>query len=308
VPGAVVCDNLKAGVTATCRYEPGINRTYQDLATHYDTAILPTRPRKPRDKAKVEVGVLIIERYVLARLRNRRLFSLFELNAAIREIVANLNARIMRKLGVSRLELLETVERPALKELPSEPYQYAEWKKCRVAPDYHVEVERHYYSVPSRLIREQVEARITDSTIEFFHKGNRVASHARSNVRNRHTTVCEHMPSSHRRYAEWTPARMMRQARKIGPATIALVQAVMKAKPHPEQGFRACLGILRLARGYGTDRVEAACRRGNDIGATTYGSIASILKNGLDKAYAREPTPETPPIRHGNIRGTGYYH
>ena len=308
VPGAVVCDNLKAGVTATCRYEPGINRTYQDLAAHYDTAILPTRPRKPRDKAKVEVAVLIIERYVLARLRNRRFFSLFELNAAIWEIVAALNARIMRKLGVSRLELLETIERPALKELPSEPYQYAEWKKCRVAPDYHVEVERHYYSVPSRLIREQVEARITDSTIEIFHKGSRVASHARSNVRNRHTTVHEHMPSSHRRYAEWTPARMMREARKIGPATIALVQAVMKAKPHPEQGFRACLGILRLARGYGTARVEAACRRGNDIGATTYGSIASILKNGLDKAYAREPTPETPPIRHGNIRGTGYYH
>ena len=143
VPSAVVCDNLKAGVTATCRYEPGINRTYQDLATHYGTAVLPTRPRKPRDKAKVEVAVLIIERYVLARLRNRRFFSLFELNAAIREIVTDLNARIMRKLGVSRLELLETIERPALKGLPSEPYQYAEWKKCQVAPDYHVEVERH---------------------------------------------------------------------------------------------------------------------------------------------------------------------
>jgi transposase len=308
VPRLVVPDNLRSGVHKASFYDPEINRSYGMMAAHYGVGILPARPRKPRDKAKVEVGVLIIERYVLARLRNRRLFSLFELNAAIREIVANLNARIMRKLGVSRLELLETVERPALKELPSEPYQYAEWKKCRVAPDYHVEVERHYYSVPSRLIREQVEARITDSTIEFFHKGNRVASHARSNVRNRHTTVCEHMPSSHRRYAEWTPARMMRQARKIGPATIALVQAVMKAKPHPEQGFRACLGILRLARGYGTARVEAACRRGNDIGATTYGSIASILKNGLDKAYAREPTPETPPIRHGNIRGTGYYH
>ena len=308
VAGAVVCDNLKAGVTATCRYEPGINRTYQDLATHYGTAILPTRPRKPRDKAKVEVGVLIVERYVLARLRNRRFFSLFELNAAIREIVVDLNTRIMRKLGVSRLELLETIERPALKELPSEPYQYAEWKKCRVAPDYHVEVERHYYSVPSRLIREQVEARITDRTIEIFHKGSRIASHPRSNVRHRHTTVREHMPSSHRRYAEWTPARMMREARKIGPATIALVQAIMKAKPHPEQGFRACRGILRLAHSYGSARVEAACRRGNDIGATTYGSIASILKNGLDRAYAREPTPETPPIRHGNIRGTGYYH
>jgi transposase len=308
VPGAVVCDNLKAGVTATCRYEPGINRTYQDLATHYGTAILPTRPRKPRDKAKVEVAVLIIERYVLARLRNRRFFSLVELNSAIRQIVADLNSRVMRQLGVSRRELLETIERAALKELPSEPYQYAEWKKCRVAPDYHVEVERHYYSVPSRLIREQVEARITDTTIEIFHRGSRVASHVRSSVHHRHTTVREHMPSAHRRYAEWTPARMMHEARKIGPATIALVEAIMKAKPHPEQGFRACLGILRLARSYGPARVEAAARRGNDIGATTYGSIASILKNGLDRAYAHEPTPDTPPIRHGNIRGTGYYH
>jgi len=308
VPGAVVCDNLKAGVTATCRYEPGINRTYQDLATHYDTAILPTRPRKPRDKAKVEVGVLIIERYVLARLRNRRFFSLFELNVAIREIVADLNAGIMRKLGVSRLELLETVERPALKGLPSEPYQYAEWKKCRVAPDYHVEVERHYYSVPSRLIREQVEARITDTTIEIFHRGSRVASHARSNVRHRHTTIREHMPSSHRRYAEWTPARMMREAEKIGTATIALIQAIMQAKPHPEQGFRACLGILRLARSYGSARVEAACRRGNDIGATSYGSIKSILQHGLDRAYADDAPPPAQPIHHRNIRGNGYYH
>jgi len=308
VAGAVVCDNLKAGVTATCRYEPGINRTYQDLATHYGTAILPTRPRKPRDKAKVEVAVLIIERYVLARLRKQRFFSLVELNAAIRQIVADLNARVMRKLGVSRRELLETIERLALKGLPSEPYQYAEWRKCRVAPDYHVEIERHYYSVPSRLIREQVEARITDTTVEIFHKGSRVASHVRSSVNHRHTTVREHMPSAHRRYAEWTPARMMHEARKIGPATIALIEAIMKAKPHPEQGFRACLGILRLARSYGPARVEAAARRGNDIGATTYGSIASILKSGLDRAFAHEPTPDTPPIRHGNIRGTGYYH
>jgi transposase len=308
VAGAVVCDNLKAGVTATCRYEPGITRTYQDLATHYGTAILPTRPRKPRDKAKVEVGVLIVERYALARLRKRRFFSLVELNLAIREIVADLNARVMRKIGVSRIELLETIERPALKELPTEPYQYAVWKKCRVAPDYHVEVDGHYYSVPSRLIRQVVEARITDTTIEIIHKGSRVTSHVRSNVRNRHTTIQQHMPSAHRRYAEWTPSRMMRHAASIGPATIALVEAIMRAKPHPEQGFRACLGILRLARSYGSERLEAACRRGNDIGATTYGSIASILKNGLDKAYAQEPTPEAPPIRHGNIRGTGYYH
>ena len=308
VPGAVVCDNLKAGVTTACRYEPGINRTYQELATHYDTAILPTRPRKPRDKAKVEVGVLIVERYVLARVRKRRFFSLTELNVAIREIVVDLNARVMRKVGVSRIELLETIERPKLKALPSEPYQYAEWKKCRVAPDYHVEVDHHYYSVPSRLIRQEVEARITDTTIEIFHKGSRVASHVRSHLRNRHTTIQQHMPSAHRRYAEWTPSRMMRHAASIGPATIALIEAIMKAKPHPEQGFRACLGILRLERSYGSARLEAASKRGNEIGATTYGSIASILKSGLDKAYAKEPTPEAPPIRHGNIRGTGYYH
>ena len=176
VPKAVVCDNLKAGVTAACRYEPGINRTYQEFAEHYDTAILPTRPRKPRDKAKVEVGVQIVERFVLARLRNRRFFSLYELNAAIRETVADLNAKIMRKLGISRDELFAEIDRPALKALPATPYQFAEWKKCRAAPDYHVEIADHYYSVPSRLIREQLEARITDTTIEFLHKGVRVAA------------------------------------------------------------------------------------------------------------------------------------
>jgi len=308
VPKAIVCDNLKAGVTVTCRYEPGINRTYQELAEHYDTAILPTRPRKPRDKAKVEGAVLIVERYVLARLRNRRFFTLIELNAAIREIVADLNAKIMRKLGVSRDELFAQIDRPALKPLPSVRYQYAEWKKCRVAPDYHVEIADHYYSVPSRLIREEVEARITDTTIEILYKGTRIASHARSFVRHRHTTVAEHMPSAHRRYAAWTPTRMMREAGKIGPATIALVEAIMQAKPHPEQGFRACLGILQLARSYGSARLEAACRRGNDIGARSYGSIKSILQHGLDKAYASETPPDEPPIQHGNIRGSGYFH
>ena len=222
----------------------------------------------------------IVQRFVLARLRNRRFFSLDELNAAIREAVADLNARIMRKLGASRDELFAEIDKPALKALPPMPYQYAEWKKCRVAPDYHVEIAGHCYSVPSRLIREELEARITDRTIEILHKGIRVASHARSSVPHRHTTIPEHMPSAHRRYAEWTPARIKREAAKIGPATIALVEAIMKAKPHPEQGFRACLGILRLARSYGSARIEAACRRGNDIGATTYGSIRSILQLG----------------------------
>ena len=198
VPKAVVCDNLKAGVTKPSRYEPGINRTYQDLAEHYGFAVLPARVRKPRDKAKVEVAVLIVERFVLARLRNRRFFSLAELNAAIRECVADLNAKVMRKIGKSRAELLETIDRPALDALPAEPYRYAEWKKCLVAPDYHVEIDKHYYSVPSRLIRETVEARITDTTVEIFHKGSRIASHARSAVPHRHT-------HDHRAHAERPP-------------------------------------------------------------------------------------------------------
>jgi transposase len=308
VPKAVVCDNLKAGITKPSRYEPGINRTYQDLADHYGFVVLPTRARKPRDKAKVEVAVLIVERFVLAKLRNRRFFSLDELNVEVRECVATINAKAMRKLAKSRRELLETIDRPALKDLPSEPYRYAEWKRCGVAPDYHVEVDNHYYSVPFRLLREKVDARLTDATVEVFHKGIRVASHPRSSVHNRHTTISEHMPSAHRRYAEWTPQRIMREAAKIGPATTALVAAIMKAKPHPEQGFRSCLGIMRLVTTYGAARVEAASQRGNDIGATTYGSIASILKTGLDKAYANSKAPDGPPIRHANIRGRGYYH
>jgi len=308
VPKALVPDNLKAGITKPSRYEPGINRTYQDLADHYDCVVLPARVRKPRDKAKVEVAVLIVERFVLAKLRNRRFFSLAELNAAIRDCVMAINAKIMRRVGKSREELLATLDGPALKALPATPYSYAEWKRARVAPDYHIAIAGHYYSVPSKLIREIVEARITSATVEIFHKGQRVASHAFSAVGNRHTTIIEHMPSAHRRYAEWTPARMMREAAKVGPATVALFAAIMKAKPHPEQGFRSCLGIVGLARSYGVTRLEAASRRGSDIGATSYGSIASILKHGLDKAYAAEPTPDAPPIRHGNIRGSGYYH
>jgi transposase len=308
VPKALVPDNLKAGITKPSRYEPGVNRTYQDLADHYGCVVLPTRVMKPRDKAKVEVAVQIVERFVLAKLRHRRFFSLCELNAAIRDCVTAINAKIMRPLGKSRHELLERLDCPALNALPTTPFSYAEWKRARVAPDYHIEISGHYYSVPSKLIRETVEARITSATVEIFHKGQRVASHAFSPVRSRHTTITEHMPSAHRRYAEWTPAKMMSEAAKVGPATVALFAAIMKAKPHPEQGFRSCLGIVGLARSYGVTRLEAASRRGNNIGATSYGSIASILKHGLDKAFVTEPTPEVPPIRHGNIRGSGYYH
>ena len=248
--------------TKPSRYEPGINRTYQDLADHYDCVVLPTRIVRPRDKAKVEVAVQIVERFVLAKLRNRTFFSLAELNDAIRDCVAAINAKVMRRVGKSRVELLETLDRPALKALPNEPYAYAEWKRARVAPDYHIEIADHFYSVPSKLIREVVEARFTSATVEIFHKGQRIASHAFSPVRNRHSTITEHMPSAHRRYAEWTPAKMMDDAAKIGPATVALFEAIMKAKPHPEQGFRSCLGIKSLVTSYGPERVEAACRRG----------------------------------------------
>src|SRR5437870_2220932 len=235
VPKAIVCDNLKAGVTAANRYEPGVNRTYQDLAAHYGTTILPTRPRKPRDKAKVEVAVLVVERWILARLRNRRFFSLSELNQAIAELVTDLNARPMRRLGVSRRDLFLELDSPALKTLPAEPYEYAEWRVRRVAPDYHVDIDGHYYSVPYRLIREQLDARITAHTIELFRKGERVAVHLRGAGRGRHTTIAEHMPSSHRRYAEWTIERIGREAAAIGPSTAKLAELILESRPHPDR-------------------------------------------------------------------------
>ena len=210
----------------------------------------------------MEGEVLIVQRYVLARLRNRQFFGLVELNTAIRAVVADLNAKVMRKIGSSRNELLATIDRPALKPLPAEPHVYADWKLCKLGLDYHVEIDQHYYSAPHRLIRERIEARITDATVEIFHKGARVASHVRSAVKRRHTTISEHMPSSHRHYADWTPERIMREAAVIGPAMIALVEAIMKTKAHPEQGFRACKGILQLAKSYSVTRMEAAAMRG----------------------------------------------
>jgi transposase len=308
VTKAVVPDNPKVAVIKPSRYEPGINRTYQDLADHYGFVVLPARVRRPRDKAKVENAVGIVSRYLRGKLRNRRFFSLEELNGAIRECLTIINARTMKRLNKSRNELFASIDQPALKPLPAERYPYADWKRCTVAPDYHVEVEKHYYSVPFRLLREVIEARYTDKTVELLHRGVRVASHVRSYVPYKHTTLPEHMPSSHRRYAEWTPARMLRMAGQIGPATVALFEAIMKAKPHPEQGFRTCLGIIRLVDSYGPQRMEAAAKRGNDIGATNLGSIKSILEKGLDKAYAPSQVPDLPPVHHGNIRGRGYYH
>jgi len=308
VPAQLVPDNPKVGVDRANWYEPGLNRTYLDLATHYRTAILPARARKPRDKAKVEVAVLVVERWILARLRNRRFFSLAELNQAIAELVADLNARPMRKLGVSRRDLFLELDRPAMKDLPAEPYQYAEWRVRRVGLDYHVDIDGHYYSVPHRLIREQLDARITERTIELFCKGERVAVHMRSAGRGRHTTIPEHMPSAHRRYAAWTIERIGIDAAALGPSTAKLTALILESRPHPEQGYRACIGILRLARHYGAERLEAACNRGLEIGARSYSSIQSILKHGLDR---RPPRPAAQPERlldHPNIRGPRYYH
>jgi transposase len=307
VTAIVVCDNLKAAVTNPDRYDPGINRTYQDMARHYGTSIIPARPYKPRDKAKVEQSVLLVERWVLARLRNRRFFSLAELNLAIIDLIGDLNARVMRAYGLSRAELFATVDAPALKSLPAEPYAFAIWKRCRVAPDYHVEVEGNWYSVPYRLIRELVDVRVADRTVEAFHKGERVASHAKSPGRRCHITIPDHMPSAHRRHASWTPARISAVAQKIGPATTALTQAIMADRPHPEQGFRTCLGILALEKTYGQARLEAACQRGDQIKARSVSSIRSILKNGLDRAFL-DPDPDPEPLSHGNIRGRTYFH
>lgn len=308
-PKFVVCDNLKAAVTNPDRYEPGLNRSYLELADHYGAAILPARPYKPRDKAKVEQSVLIAERWILARLRNRRFFSLADLNAAVAELVRDINARVMKGYNASRAELFSTIDAPALKALPGEPYAFAVWKRCRVAPDYHVEVDGHWYSAPFRLIKELVDVRVADKTVEIFHKGQRIASHPRAPNRRGHTTLPEHMPSAHRRHAAWTPARLVAYAEKIGPSTAALFDAIMADRPHPEQGFRTCLGILALTRSYDNARVDAACRRAVSIKARSVASIRSILKNGLDRAFLDEDGhSDREPVRHGNIRGGGYFH
>jgi len=307
VPGMIVCDNLKSGVTKPDRYEPSINRSYQEMARHYGTSVVPARPYKPRDKAKVEQSVLLIERWVMARLRNRRFFNLAELNLAIADLVGELNVRVMRAYGASRAELFAQVDAPALMALPGEPYAFATWKRCRVAPDYHVEVEGCFYSVPYRLIRELIDVRLADRTVEAFHKGERVASHARSPGRRGHVTVAEHMPSAHRRHAAWTPARMMDAAHNIGPAAAALFEAIMADRPHPEQGFRTCLGILALEKTYGQVRMEAACQRAGLIRSRSVGSVRSILQTGLDRAFL-DLEPEPRPPSHGNIRGRTYFH
>ncbi len=302
----IVSDNLKSGVIKACFHEPRINRSYAEMAAHYATVVIPARPRKPRDKAKVEVGVQVVQRWILARLRNRTFFSLAELNQAIRELLEQLNSRVTRHLGASRRQLFEQLDRPALAALPAQPYVYAEWKECRIGLDYHVEIKKHYYSVPHRYLGHKLWARFTDRSVEIFAAGKRIACHMRGRSNHRHTTLSEHMPSAHRRYATWTPERISRQAASVGTNAQALTDIIMRERRHPEQGFRSCIGILRLAKSHGSERLEAACERALEIGARSYTAVASILRNNLDRRRPQRAT-DGPAILHPNIRGSKYF-
>ncbi len=308
VPRVLVPDNLKSGVSKACKYEPELNPTYTDMAEHYGCAVLPARPHRPRDKAKVEVGVLIAQRWILAVLRQRTFYSLAELNAAIRQCLEHLNSRLMRRLKKSRRELFETVDRPQALPLPQRPYEYAEWYKARVNIDYHIEVDGHYYSVPFQLLRERLDVRLSATTIEAYRKGERVAAHARSYVRGLPTTVKEHMPPEHRSYAEWSPYRFIQWAGKTGVATARLVEKILSTRPYPEQGYRACLGIINLGRHYEPERVEAAAQRALQFNACSYRSVKAILTAGLDRQLdSGESSGQMSLPLHQNIRGREYY-
>lgn len=307
VTAQIVSDNLKAGVTKACFYDPAINRTYADMAAHYDTAVVPARPYKPKDKAKVEGGVLLAERWILARLRNHQFFSLAEVNAAIRPLLDRLNDKLSRHLGANRRQLFEQLDKPALKLLPVAPYVYAEWKKCRAGLDYHVAIDKHYYSVPYQLLKRELWARITDRTIEVFHVGQRVASHVRTSSNGKHSTLRDHMPAHHQFRDDWTPDRITARAARVGPNVASFVEVAMRSRKHPEQGYRTCLGVIRLADKFGRDRLDAACSRALEINARSYSSLLSILKNGLESRPRTRATDE-PAITHPNIRGADYFH
>lgn len=306
VTKATVLDNLKAGVSRASRYEPDINPAYHDMAVYYGTAVIPARAGKPKDKAKVETGVLVVERWILAALRNRTFFSLGELNQAIRELLVKLNERPFKKLKGCRREWFEKIEKPALMKLPDAPYVFAEWKKARVNIDYHVDINGHYYSVPYSFIHQEVDVRYTVKIVEIFFKGKRVASHLRDDTKARHTTIKEHMPKSHQAYLEWTPSRIITWAGTIGVYTAEVVEVILNTRNYPEQGYRSCLGILRLAKRYSPQRLEAACKRAAAIRGYSYRSVESILKNGLDKNQLPELKLQ-PVIAHENIRGSGYF-
>lgn len=311
VPQLLIPDNLKAAVTKASRYTPKINETYAEMAAHYQTAVLPARPYKPKDKAKAEAGVLLVERWIMARLRHQTFFSLAVLNTEIKALLLDLNARAFQGRVESRKDLFESIDRPALKALPQDDYEYAEWKRAKPGIDYHVQVDKRYYSVPNALVGEVLDLRITATAVEVMHKGKRVASHVRLHQGNtRHSTLSEHMPKSHQAHRDWSPGRFIRWARQIGPCTAEVIKRQLQNRPHPEHGYRACLGLLNLSRRYTDARLEAACKRALFIRSTSYTSISSILGKGLDKTPLphEEDSINNDLPGHHNLRGADYYH
>jgi transposase len=307
-PLLVIPDNLKSGVSKVHRYEPDINSTYQDMAVHYSVAVVPARPRKPKDKAKVEAGVLLVERWILACLRNREFFSLDELNAAIKPLLEKLNNRPFKKFNSCRKELFETLDKPCLQPLPQYAYEFAEWMKARVAPNIHIRVCDHFYSVPYTLVKKQLDVRVTARVIEVFLKGRRVASHRRSFLKYAYTTVKAHMPRRHQEYADWSPERLIRWAAKSGSATKTVISNLLESRPYPQQSYNACFGIMSLGKSFGEDRLEAACARALAIGACNYRSLESILKKNLDKQQLPATAPASKVIKHSNTRKANYFH
>ena len=307
VPRLVVPDNPRTGVNRACRYEPDLNRTYHEMALHYGVAVMPARPYKPRDKAKVENAVLVTERWIIAALRHRKFFSLPELDEAVAELLEKLNHRPFRKREGSRASLFAELDRPALQPLPAQRYTLAHWKTVRANIDYHVDIDGHYYSVPYQLAGQKLEAHYTATTVEILQGGKRVASHERSFAAYQHTTIGEHMPKSHRAHLEWTPSRMIHWGETVGTATAQLVRTVLESRPHPEMGYRACLGILRLGKTYSNERLEAASQRALQLGACSYQSLKSILQRSLDRQPALEVETSKPGPQHENLRGPHYY-
>lgn len=307
LPRLIVPDQAKALIAKPDAYEPGAGRLLQEFCDHYSVAVLPARPARPRDKPKVENAVLVVERWILARLRNRRFHTLPELNAAIGELLVDLNRRPFKKLPGCRASAFADIDQPVLKPLPAQPMVIARFKSARVNIDYHVELDGHYYSVPHRLVGQQVELRISATAVEIYTGMQRVAVHALSSRRGAHTTIAEHMPAAHRAHREWTPGKLVSWGERIGAAAAAVVRWQMEHRPHPEQGYRACLGLMRLARQYGADRLEAACARALSIRSPTYTSIKSILAAGLDRRNLEAAAAAPLPL-HDNVRGADYYH
>ena len=307
VSEVTVPDNLRSAVTKACYYEPELNPTYAELATHYSTVVLPTRTYRPRDKAAVEAGVLTVERWVLAPLRNRRFFSLADLNQAIATQVAMVNTRPFRGEAASRQDLFRDQEQAALRPLPTSRYELAEWKKATASIDYHIELDRRFYSVPYQLVRRRLDVRATTTTVEVFDGGKRVASHLREHGARRYITDPAHMPKSHRAHLEWTPSKLVAWGQSVSSDTGVLVEWLLESRPHPEHAYRACLGLKKLGRQYGDERLSAACARALAIGSVSYSSVKSILAEGLDRLAlpGEEATP--PPPTHENLRGATYW-